>query len=353
MKDNLHRAAATAQSNDSESWARTSGLRHSIRPRRRLPDDLMASDDGMAPDDLMAEVMRARAPAQTAPEVAETIAEPTLAEPSVQAPARSAAALSIPALSVPAETAMRHVPGAGLAERNVPQWEDLELVTPGNRPNRATAIPVLDAARDSLAVQAFDLLRTRLRKTTGENGWVNIAVTAPTRGCGTTFTALNLALSLSRIAGSRTVLMDLNLREPGLDRALDVTAPGEMRDFLSGDARIEDHVQRVSDTLALGLNARPDMDAAETLQHPALSRTLDQMRAALRPDLVIYDMPAMLGHDDVSAFLPQLDGILLVSDGSQTMGRQLVECEQMLDGQVPLLGVVLNRARSNSLPHYK
>lgn len=352
MKDNLLRAAATAQSTDSESWTRTSGLRHSIRPRHRLPDDLMASDELMASDD-MAEVMRAKAPAQSAPKVAETIAEPTIQAPALSAAAQSAPALSAPALSIPAETAMRHAPGAGLAERNVPQWEDLDLVTPGNRPNRATAIPVVDAARDSLAVQAFDLLRTRLRKTTGENGWVNIAITAPTRGCGTTFTALNLALSLSRIAGSRTVLMDLNLREPALDRALDLTAPGEIRDFLSGDARIEDHVQRVSDTLALGLNARPDMDAAETLQHPALSRTLDQMRAALRPDLVIYDMPAMLGHDDVSAFLPQLDGILLVSDGSQTMGRQLVECEQMLDGQVPLLGVVLNRARSDSLPHYK
>jgi Mrp family chromosome partitioning ATPase len=67
---------------------------------------------------------------------------------------------------------------------------------------------------------------------------------------------------------------------------------------------------------------------------------------------VIYDMPPMLAFDDVSAFLPHLDGVLLVSDGTQTTARQLTECEQMLGGQVPLLGVVLNRARRSSIVRY-
>ena len=57
-------------------------------------------------------------------------------------------------------------------------------------------------------------------------------------------------------------------------------------------------------------------------------------------------------HDDLSAFLPQLDGVLLISDGTQTMARHLRECERMLEGQVPLLGIVLNRARASSLPKY-
>jgi Mrp family chromosome partitioning ATPase len=76
------------------------------------------------------------------------------------------------------------------------------------------------------------------------------------------------------------------------------------------------------------------------------------MRAAIRPDIVIYDLPGMLTYDDASAFLPQLDGVLLVSDGSQSMGRELKECERLMDGHVPLLGVVLNRARANSIARY-
>ena len=82
------------------------------------------------------------------------------------------------------------------------------------------------------------------------------------------------------------------------------------------------------------------------------AETLLRLRASLQPEIVLYDMPPMLEHDDLSAFLPQLDGVLLISDGTQTMARHLRECERMLEGQVPLLGIVLNRARASSLPKY-
>ncbi len=238
-------------------------------------------------------------------------------------------------------------------QADLPRWHELATVEAGSRREAArTALPVVDQDRDSTSVRAFDLLRTRLRQTTQEHGWVNIAVTAPTSGCGNTFTAVNLALSLSRISGSRTVLMDFNLRSPGVAQAFDMTPRGSMQDFLAGHAPIGDHMVKVSDTLALGLNNAADHNSAETIQTTETAHTLERMRAALQPELVIYDMPAMLVHDDVSAFLPQLDGVLLVSDGTQTMGRELMECERMLDGQVPLLGVVLNRARANSIPRY-
>ena len=235
---------------------------------------------------------------------------------------------------------------------DMPRWHELSMVEAGTRRSARTSLPVVDAERDSTSVRAFDLLRTRLRQTTQEHGWTNIAITAPTSGCGNTFTAVNLALSLSRISGSRTVLMDLNLRDPGVAQAFDMTPRGSMQDFLAGRAAISDHMVKISDTLALGLNNAADHNSAETLQAAETADTLERMRASLQPELVIYDMPPMLAHDDVSAFLPQLDGVLLVSDGTQTMARELMECERMLEGQVPLLGVVLNRARANSIPQY-
>ncbi len=242
--------------------------------------------------------------------------------------------------------------GGYLASPALPRWHELRKVETGTRRANDTALPVVDGARDSASVRAFDLLRTRLRQTTQEHGWTNIAVTAPTSGCGNTFIAVNLALSLSRISGSRTMLMDFNLRKPGIAKAFDIAPNGSMNDFLAGHTEIGDHMVRVSDTLALGLNDAADTNASEILQAADTALTLERMRAALQPELVIYDMPAMLTHDDVSAFLPQLDGVLLVSDGTRTMGHQLMECERMLEGQVPLLGVVLNRARANSIQRY-
>lgn len=232
-------------------------------------------------------------------------------------------------------------------------WDALEIEEPGARRALTSAMPVVDSSRESPTARAFDLLRTRLRQTTQEHGWRNIAVTSPTTRCGNTFTAVNLALSLSRVPGSRTVLMDMNLRSPGVADAFDMTARGPLREFLAGAVPLGNHMVRASETLALGLNDGPDANPSETLQDASTGITLQKMRTALRPDLVIYDMPPMLGYDDVSAFLPQLDGVLLVSDGTQTMSRQLVECERMLDGQVPLLGVVLNRARKGSVQNYQ
>lgn len=202
--------------------------------------------------------------------------------------------------------------------------------------------------------RAFDLLRTRLRQTVKQHGWVNIAVASPTGSCGNTFTAANLAASLSRVPSSRTVLMDFNMRTPGLAKALDMDASqtGDLSDFLAGDVAISDFILRASDTLAVGLNSATHADAAEIMQDPATAASLAEMREALRPDIVLYDMPPLLSHDDTSAFLPHLDGVLLVSDGTQTMAKHIAECERILDGQVPLLGVILNRARSSSIERF-
>lgn len=237
-------------------------------------------------------------------------------------------------------------------DADMPRWHELTRVDAGNRLTAETDLPVVDGDRNSTTVRAFDLLRTRLRQTTQEHGWTNIAVASPTRNCGNTFTAANLALSLSRISASRTVLMDMNLRHPSVAKAFDISPRGAMLDFLAGRTAIGDHMIRVSDTLALGLNTSPVDNAADTLQADQTARTLERMRAALQPELVIYDLPPMLVNDDIQAFLPQIDGVLLVSDGTQTVPRDLLACEKMLQDRVPLLGVVLNRARANSIPRY-
>lgn len=231
-------------------------------------------------------------------------------------------------------------------------WDELSEQDPGVTSQYKGNTPLVEFDRHGQNARAFDVLRTRLRKTMKDNGWKNIAVASPTSGCGNTFTALNLALSLARVPESRTVLMDMNMRAPGVARALEMDGRGPIRDYLKGHVPMQNHLFRISDTLALGLNRDRCDNAPETLQDPKCLDTLRYMHAALRPDTVIYDMPPILAHDDLAAFLPQVDGVLIVSDGMQTTAKHLRECEQMLDGQIPLLGVILNRARASSIQQY-
>jgi len=233
-------------------------------------------------------------------------------------------------------------------------WRLLHEQAPGKDQHIMAGSAAEEEFRATDVSRAFDILRTRLRQTVKQHGWVNIGVASPTTGCGTTFTTANLAASLSRVPSSRTVVMDFNMRNPGLAKMLDMDPrqSGDLRDFLAGDVAISDYLVRATDTLALGLGATPQTNAAEIMQDPATAASLAEMRAALRPDIVLYDMPPLLSHDDTSAFLPQLDGVLLVSDGTQTMAKHIAECERILDGQVPLLGVILNRARASSIERF-
>ncbi|WP_145953368.1 CpsD/CapB family tyrosine-protein kinase [Oceaniglobus indicus] len=229
----------------------------------------------------------------------------------------------------------------------VESWASLGEIRPRARNLRERGAPLVSFHRDGPVAKAFDLLRTRLVHTLRQHGWSRIAITAPKRGAGATFTAVNLALSLARVPGTRTILMDMNQRHPGVADALDVGGTGEMRHFLTGQTSMSDHLVRLGDTLALGLNATPYRDSADLLHDRRTALALERMQDALAPDVVLYDMPAILDYDDLGAFLPQIDGVLLVSDGTATTARQIAECERVLDGQTQLLGVILNRARGS------
>jgi len=203
------------------------------------------------------------------------------------------------------------------------------------------------------AAAAFDILRSRLLHGLTQRGWKRIAVTSPTHGCGKSFVATNLALSLARRPESRTVLMDLDLRRPQLASLLGVRDVAPLRDFLTGEQPLESQFRRVGRTLALGLNGEPVEDASDLLHDPETAKGLAAMQEQLDPEVVIYDLPPALVADDVLALSSQIDAVLLVTDGTQTTPEDIRACERMFDGQMPLMGVVLNRAQDRKIGRYR
>jgi len=231
-------------------------------------------------------------------------------------------------------------------EEQTPIWDQLrsipvdEAVLDRNR--------IIAATRRDPAHTAFDVLRTRLLQALHENRWHRVAITSPTKDCGKTFTAANLAISLSRQENCRTLLMDLDLRNPSLAPVFGAQKPGSMGDVFRGLTAPQDHFRRLGQNthkigrnIALGLNDMRESYASELLQSPETSAALARIEAEMKPDVVLYDMPPALYHDDVMAFRQHFDGVF-----------QIVEVERRLGTETPLLGVVLNKAEGPGIAQY-
>jgi Mrp family chromosome partitioning ATPase len=200
--------------------------------------------------------------------------------------------------------------------------------------------------------RTFDMLRTRLLQVLAKQGWTRIAVTSPTHGCGKSFVAANLALSLARLPSCRTVLMDLELRDPKLASLFGIRDAPPLIEYLMGEQPLEGHFRRIGRNLALALNGDPVARASELLQDPEFPNAMSTLRDLLQPDVVLIDTPPALSSDDVLSLAEQVDAVLLVVDGTVTSPEDVRACERLFDGRLPLLGTVLNRAQDRGLDRY-
>ena len=226
-------------------------------------------------------------------------------------------------------------------------------------PKRLDRNLVITASRHDPAHAAFDVLRTRIVQAMKEHGWTRIGITSPGEGNGKSFTALNLAISLSRLPGMKTALLDMDLRHPSLARLLGLRDMPATADFLRGEISAGDYLSvfapnmlNIGDRLALGINGRADPYAAELFQGPGTAERLAAMQTDYAIDLVLYDLPPALAMDDVLAFRPHMDCVLLVVGGGETRARDVREVQRRLGEELPILGVVLNKADPDDAPGY-
>ena len=218
-------------------------------------------------------------------------------------------------------------------------------------PQRLADRNVITALRQDPSHTRFDILRTRMLQALSENGWTRVAITSPTKDCGKTFTAANLAISLSRQENCRTVLLDLDMRSPSLHKIFGVTDTGAVGDMLRGQIAPEVHLQGFAPNtisagshVAIGFNGIVEPYAAELLQDPKTQAVLDDIEAKFQPSVMLFDLPPALLNDDVIAMLPHIDALLIVAAGGMTRAKEIKETERRLGDKVPLLGVVLNKA---------
>jgi capsular exopolysaccharide synthesis family protein len=207
----------------------------------------------------------------------------------------------------------------------------------------------MQASPDSPQGEAFRTLRTALALSDRETR--RLVISSAEAGDGKTTVLVNLAVCCAQ-AGKRTLLIDADLRRPGLTNLLGMRSMDGLSRLLRGEAEIAraaaECVRRTPleglDVLASGARMP---NPTEVLSSPRFAELLAWAETVY--DQVLVDCPPTLITSDVAILGRLVDGALLVVQPEKNRRRQVLRAVEMLAAmKVPLAGIIINRVVANS-----
>lgn len=206
--------------------------------------------------------------------------------------------------------------------------------------------------RKDIRARPFNLLRTQLMKRLSASGGKLVGVTSTAPGAGKSFTAVNLAVSLSHFAKFPVTLVDLDFRRGSIAGYLGLEVDRGVAEVLAGEAAIEDvTIQAGVSNLFVLPAVEGDESGSALLVSDAFHEFVGRVRAAVGDGIAVFDLPPVFADDDALIATQQLDGYLMVADSGITPAKQLADAVSRLQPAV-CLGTVLNRHNGNLLDRY-
>jgi Mrp family chromosome partitioning ATPase len=207
---------------------------------------------------------------------------------------------------------------------------------------------ILPRITDQAALRAFKILRTRVMRRMDANQWHSLAVTGIVPGEGKTLNAINLAMAMAQDVNTWVYLVDLDLQRPQVARSLGIEFPKGLSDYLKGEATLDEIVYNPGlPRLAVVPNAHPLPHSSEHLNSPRMFDLVAALEREVPRRVIVFDMPPLMASDDVLAFAPQVDGVLLVVSEGMTRRSALQGAQEILS-EMNLVGTVLNRSRERN-----
>lgn len=211
----------------------------------------------------------------------------------------------------------------------------------------------MHAGGEMVELEAFRTLRTALTLNGQSADRLVVSSTEPSDG--KTTVSANLAVSLAQ-AGNRTLVIDGDLRRPGMTALMDMKGKAGLTDLLVTDGKVSELAEQIVHHSELeGLDIIPAgprrPDPAELL---AGKNFVDLLAwADSRYDKVLIDCPPVLAVSDAQITGRLVDGVMIVVSPEKNHRRLVARaCENFLNAGVHVFGVVANRISEESSAGY-
>jgi protein-tyrosine kinase len=199
----------------------------------------------------------------------------------------------------------------------------------------------------------FNILRAQVIRRMERNNWRVLAVTSTRPGAGKSFTAYNLATSLSRVSGTGVVLVDLDLRLPTLATRFGLQEGKGICSYITDNEPLENVCLRVeNENLLLLPTFERHFNSAELLAASRAQRLLEALQNLPENHICIVDVPPIFENDDTMIISDFVDAILFVVEDGRSTEQELREGLRLIE-PIPILGTVLNKVpKSMSMQDY-
>jgi len=202
--------------------------------------------------------------------------------------------------------------------------------------------------------EAFRALRTSLLLSQADHPPQVILVTSALPREGKTTAAVNLAVTLAQL-GDRTLILDSDLRKPGVRRVLGLTVGREsgLSSYLSGLSTLDEvcfpHPQ-IDNLVALPTGPIPP-SPADLLSSHRMRDAISYLRQKYK--FIVIDSPPIMAATDAVILSALTDGVLLVVRSGTTPKEAFTRTRDLLHAvKCRLLGVVLNAVDSSAPDYY-
>lgn len=191
------------------------------------------------------------------------------------------------------------------------------------------------------ASEQYRSIRANIRLLFESQQMKSLLVTSPEGGEGKTTTVLNLAASMA-VKGSKVLVVDANVRRPGVTSLFRMERLPGLTDALSGRAELKETVHPTEigelDVMPAGTYGFGANDLLDDGLLSGIMQTLGN-----HYDIVLIDAPSVLEAFEVKALAHCCDAVLLVLELGRTREETALNAKLTLEfAGATLLGAVLN-----------